>query len=773
MQPGESGVFQCPVTGRQWESRPEWVVTHARSSFRFHVLDGQIVLCRTFGSTSREDVEVYIATLESIIAEFRADGRQMVLMEDYTQLHETDGEARKVYTDYHIQYQERWKGILFFGMNPFLKLLMRLSKRILPLRLTVEAWGSYAQALARAGELLGRPLEPFSVAPQESGKGWHSAALNVEFVPLDELGVLRVRVHGRLLPEEVQPLFRAYESFLAEQSPPPGKWFRLIDYSGLVSWDTTGLWRVLREFHRIDHLFPPRLRLVRGIPRDLRARMAIGWLRWMGSLAEAETEGELLEIVRRVRKLDSPHRGVSRIWHNFLDRVFRHDEVLAHGLMVFIGELQWDVAGSGQNPYPEGHPFHKVADSLLVVKSDFDDLFLERDRRERELEAARERAEEVNRLQARFLANVSHEIRTPLNAVLGMGELLGDTRLDARQTDLLRTLRQSAQGLLGVINDILDLSRMEAGEFRLSSEPFDLGSLLDEVGGMIGYLASTRGLEFRMERAPDLPKGLQGDAIRIRQILVNLAGNAVKFTDSGGVVVRVRASGTRDPDLLHMSMEVEDSGPGIPPEKVEELFRPFKQLDGSFTRRHGGTGLGLAIARNLAERMGGGISVHAGPVRGTIFRFEAILARAEPPPTSVDTSQDDSRRMEGRVLLAEDNRVNQRVAIGLLSKLGIETIAVDNGRMALETLKRRAGDFRCVLMDIQMPVMDGLEAVRRIRAGEVGEVAAKLPMLALTAHAMDGDREVFLKAGMDGYLSKPIRLGQLRQALEAILLESE
>jgi signal transduction histidine kinase len=430
------------------------------------------------------------------------------------------------------------------------------------------------------------------------------------------------------------------------------------------------------------------------------------------------------------------------------------------------------VAGSGRNPYAEDHPLHQVAASLLVVKTDFDALFLERDRREHELELARQRAEEVNRLQARFLANVSHEIRTPLNAVLGMGELLGDTHLDPQQQDLLRTLRQSAQGLLAVINDILDLSRMEAGEFRLGQETFDLGSLLGEVGSMIGYLATTKGLDFELQRALDLPRGAMGDPVRLRQILINLAGNAVKFTDAGRVVVRARWDSGSSPDKFRLLLEVEDSGPGIPPDKIEDLFRPFKQLDGSFTRRHGGTGLGLAIARNLAERMGGDIVVDPAPMHGAIFRFSAELGRSAPPPQGETSHEGVQARLSGRVLLAEDNRVNQKVALGLLAKLGVDAVAVDNGQRALEILSKQPGEFRCVLMDIQMPVMDGLEAVRRIRAGEAGEAARKMPIFALTAHAMDGDRETFLAAGMDGYLSKPIRLANLRQTLETILLES-
>lgn len=771
MLPEESGEFLCPVTGRRWETRPEWVVSGPRSTFRFYVLDRTIVMCRTFGTTGLEEVQSYCRAIERILDEFHVEGKPMVLLEDYSQLHETDSLGRHAYTDYHMRLQHIWKGLLFFGMNPFLKLLLRLSKRLLPVRIPVDAWGGYAQALGEAFRLLGWDIEPVVAPVIPNHSTWTSGRFSASFHPMDEHHLIRIDVRGYLSNADVAPLFKAYESFLASQSPPPRRWYRHIDYSGVIGWDTMSFLRALRELHRLDALFPPRARFAIGVPRDLRAMVVVGWLRWTGHLQVFADPARLLEKIEHLESLKPPDPSRPSWRSRLVARLFRRDAVAAGELMEFIGELQWDVAGTGRNPYSSDHPLHQVAASLLVVKSDFDDLLLERDRRERELDAARERAEEVNRLQARFLANVSHEIRTPLNAVLGMGELLGDTSLDPRQQDLLRTLRQSAQGLLGVINDILDLSRMEAGEFRLSEQPFDLSSVLDEVGSMIGYLASTRGLDFRLTRARGLPRGLSGDPVRLRQILINLAGNAVKFTEEGVVQVRAEHKPGVGPNASILVLEVEDSGPGIPPEKVDELFRPFKQLDGSFTRRHGGTGLGLAIARNLAERMGGSITVHPAPERGTIFRFEAAFPLAALPVVS-DPSLDAHARLDGCVLLAEDNRVNQKVALGLLAKLGLEAVAVDNGQKAIDMLLTDPARFCCVLMDIQMPVMDGLEAVRRIRLGEAGEEARKMPIFALTAHAMDGDRESFLRAGMDGYLSKPIRLGDLRAVLESVLIES-
>ena len=759
----------CPVTGRAYETRAEWVQGSDHHTYRVGVLDRRIVMCQSFGRSNGDDVRGYCRMMEAILREFHRPGEKLVLLEDYTHLSGTDDSARQPYVEFHLRNQDILHGILFFGLNPFLKLVMRLSRRALPLRFEVEALSSYGEALEAAFRMLGRDLDVSLPAPSQGVSSWSSPQASVDFHSVDSRGVVRCDVRGRFRREDVAAVFEEYERFMATQKLPPHSFCKVVDYSGLVAADLGAMLEMPRRFNRLDRLFPAAKHVLVGVPNKLSYRIAKIFLAQRDRMVLVEGPPELEAELALFRPDAGPQVRASvfaRAW-KWLRRAFRRDlEENSVKLMEFIGGLQWDSEAKGQNPYPSDHPFHQVANSLLMVKADFDKLIDDRMRREKELESAREKAEEAKRLQGRFLANVSHEIRTPLNAILGMGEMLSDTHLDAQQTDLLRTMRQSSTGLLTVINDILDLSRMEAGEFRLSAEAFDISNVVEEVGRMMGYLASSKGLEWRVRKLGELPQAVRGDPVRLRQVLLNLAGNAVKFTEKGRVSVEVRRMGGGDGSAL-LHFRVEDSGPGIPSDRMGELFQPFRQLDGSLSRRHGGTGLGLAIAHNLVRQMGGNLGVESSP-SGSVFGFRLAFPLAEPSSVVVVESSSGAapQQLAGRVLVAEDNRVNQKVALGLLTKLGMDAEVVENGRQAIDELRVRASEYQLVLMDIQMPEMDGVEAVLRIRSGEAGEVAAGIPGVALTAHAMEGDRELFLQQGMDDYLSKPIRLADLRTSLE-------
>ncbi len=465
-------------------------------------------------------------------------------------------------------------------------------------------------------------------------------------------------------------------------------------------------------------------------------------------------------------------------------RVFIRPLVLLNDAITSVKQGNLEpirLSATGDEIEKLGESFNQMIEALATsrrqVREHQEQLEQKIRERTKELEQSTERAEAASKAKGEFLANMSHELRTPLNGVLGMIDIVLDSELSDAQRGDLETAKESSVSLLGLVNDILDLAKIEAGKMSLEKVRFSPREIVDGCCKILAPKARQKGLGFALAVQPDVPQHLSGDPLRLHQVLVNLVGNAIKYTQQGYVILRASSRPASTPGSVELRFDVLDTGIGVPRDKLSLIFENFMQADTCITRQYGGTGLGLAICRQLVEMHGGHIWADSEVGRGSAFHFVVELQEAAPPPREVlengapeviGLSPGRQEATMARILIVEDNLTNQKVFAGLLGKRGYQTSVASHGRQALEALEESAFDL--ILMDVQMPVLDGLEATRLIRQDARWRT---LPIIGVTAHAMVGDRERCLEAGMNDYLAKPVRPSALFETVRKCLPSPE
>ncbi|MBN2007755.1 response regulator [candidate division KSB1 bacterium] len=776
----------CPVLNLPITQKPEWtnLVVAENYHVTFRIVGTRILVALAEGDMEAYDVSRYYELREKVIQDYFEPGDTFVELKDYSKLSGMPSRyARKEQTEKFQNEEGRLIGFIGYNCSFVVRGIFKLGIHMRDLPFPFRMVESYEHAIKHAIKILDNDKKRarkvtdahFYTRPEWSYSDDNSD-FSVTFLVIKPF-ILKSVASGYLMSQHVKPILDIVE-IIVDEGFITDKHIRIADYSKVTGSDRAARKLLANGYKEISRRYKCNADFSYICGANALVKIALVFIEKIinSKLRFVDTaEQALIEINNRSHISNLFNKNGSKN----LDISFRDIDALVQ----FIGSLAWHTENEElyytNNTIPEEHPLKDIYDALRLIQLDLHVFMEEKRQREIQLQQAKEKAEFANKAKNEFLANISHEIRTPMNGILGMTDLTLETELNDEQRRYLETVKFSAESLLHLMNDLLDVSKMEAGKFKLVEENFNVRAEISTTIAALNTQAMRKSLPLELNFGTHVPAYLIGDATRIRQVLTNLISNAIKFTQKGTIGITIEllddvASYNHNSEppvadgVCGLYCSVSDHGIGIPPDKIESIFETFQQVDGTLSRKHQGAGLGLAICKQLVHMMGGEIWVESTPGQGSTFYFTIYLKMGQQPVSHENTQQltepgnDESHSLH--ILIAEDEPINQQVITRILEKSCHVPHLAEHGNEAIKLLKKQRYDL--ILMDIQMPEVDGITLTERIRSGEIkGPNPKSIPIIALTAHIMQSNRDRCMEVGMNGFLSKPIKKRELLETI--------